>query len=242
MPNWSCTNIVAKGERKQLERLASDLNNMPSVRENHFGRLWLGNFVAMFLNNVKNDSLLQIIQNMMWERLSGIISPNFYSVATLGAPDTEEEIQGNDDGNIPKKFEIEDDCLRFSIISAWEKPNYILNLIERGYGVKLYWSTTDEMYSFSSTYNPDKIPELPYVYFDGVSYSRLEIDELKEQLKNHIEGLEIPENADTEYFISDEFLDMYSKLPEKVTSPALWCDIDTPLFEVYKEVDLSYWQ
>ena len=98
------------------------------------------------------------------------------------------------------------------------------------------------LYSFSSTYNPNKIPELPYVYFDGVSYSRLEIDELKEQLKNHIKGLEIPENADAEYFISDEFLDIYSKLPNKVFAPALGSEIRKPEFGEYEEEDLSDWK
>ena len=243
MPNWCCVNIVAKGERKQLERLADDLNNMQNIGQNYFGRLWLGNLVEKCLNTDKNSISETMIRKIKDERLRGIISPNFYSIATFSRPDTEEEVMESN-GGVQEMFEVDGDCLRFSMISAWAEPCGLRRLINEVYGVDLYWSSTDEFVNFANTYNPDKIPELPYVNFDGSPYSRLEVDDLKCALKDNIKELRmrIPDDADAEYFVSDEFLDMYSKLPEEVTSPDLECEEDKPLFEVYKEVDLSYWQ
>ena len=243
MPNWCCVNIVAKGKHEQLQRLADDLNNMQNIGQNYFGRLWLGNLVAKCLNAEKGGISMAIMEKLKDKGFRGIISPNFYNIPTLGIPDTEEEIKERN-GGAQEMFEVDGDCLRFSMISAWAEPCGLRRLINEVYGVDLYWSSTDEFVNFANTYNPDKIPELPYVNFDGSPYSRLEVDDLKCALKDNIKELRmrIPDDADAEYFVSNEFLDMYYKLPEKVTSPALWCDIDTPLFEVYKEVDLSYWQ
>lgn len=241
MPNWCCVNIVAKGKHEQLQRLADDLNSMQNIGKSRFGRLWLGNLVAKCLNAEKDGISVAIMEKLKDKGLRGIISPNFYNIATLGGPDTEEEIKERN-GGAQEMFEVDSDCLRFSMISAWAEPCGLRRLISEVYGVDLYWSSTDEFVNFANTYNPDKIPELPYVNFDGLPYSRLEVGELIERLKEDVEGLKIPENADAEYFASDEFLDMYSKLPEKMTSPGLKCEIDKPYFAVYKEVDLSYWQ
>ena len=240
MPNWCCINIIAKGKHEQLQRLADDLNNMQNIGQSCFGRLWLGNLAAKCLNAEKDGISVAIMEKLKDKGLRGIISPNFYNIATLGRPDTEEEVMESN-GGIQEMFEVDGDCLRFSMISAWAEPCGLRRLINEVYSVDLYWSSTDEFVNFANTYNPDKIPELPYVNFDGSPYSRLEVDDLKRALKDNIKELRmrIPDDADAEYFVSNEFLDMYSKLPEKVFAPALGSEIRKPEFGDYEEEDLS---
>lgn len=219
MPNWACCNIVAYGDRKQVEALAKALNTMPNL-ENGFGKHWMGNFVAALTGMTKEEVLNSGIM------CRGTFDTNFHADACLCGP-------YNDDN---EEFIVDEDgALRFSTTSAWDRSEDVENLIfEHFPGIEMAWSCTDEFGNFHHIYNPDDLLEINVIAFDGDQYSYNEVKELKSRLKEVCEGLEFNEDADMDYFLSDEFIKLYNQWKEKYKEE---CDEDTyiPSFELYED-------
>ena len=222
MPNWACNHLVASGDQMQLRSLAETLNTMPNL-ENGFGRYWMGNLVAALLKLSKDE--LMAVKGMHFR---GTIDPDFYAQACLCGPNVDEK----------KEFTIDEDGkMRFSTTSAWDRSEDVENLIMEHFpSVELAWSCTDEFGNFHITHNPEGLPELEIIAFNGQLYSRNEMRELRTEMKECCPGLEIPDDADEDFFLSEDFAKKYCEWSLRFMDEHDDDDEPAPWFEVYEEV------
>ena len=220
MPNWACNHIVASGDLEQLRALAQTLNTMPNY-SNGFGRYWMGNLAAALLG-VDADGL----DRYRGMHLRGTLDPDFYAQACLCGPYVDQK----------REFEVDEDGrMRFSTTSAWDRSEDLENLIlEKFPGITLAWSCTDEFGNFHTTHNPERIPDLDVIAFNGCQYSRNDLMELKRDLKENCPGLGFNEDAGMDYFLSGEFLDLYGEWSRDFISEEE--DVWAPYLEIYEEV------
>lgn len=219
MPNWACNHIVASGDLEQLRALAQTLNTMPNY-SNGFGRYWMGNLAAALLG-VDADGL----DRYRGMNLRGTLDPDFYAQACLCGPYVDQK----------REFEVDEDGrMRFSTTSAWDRSEDLENLIlEKFPGITLAWSCTDEFGNFHVTHNPERIPDLDVIAFNGCQYSRNDLMELKRDLKEECPGLGFNEDAGMDYFLSEEFLGLYGEWSRDFISEEE--DVWAPGFEIYEE-------
>ena len=219
MPNWACNHIVASGDLEQLRALAQTLNTMPNY-SNGFGRYWMGNLAAALLG-VDADGL----DRYRGMHLRGTLDPDFYAQACLCGPYVDQK----------REFEVDEDGrMRFSTTSAWDRSEDIENLIlEKFPGISLAWSCTDEFGNFHVTHNPERIPDLDVIAFNGCQYSRNDLMELKRDLKEECPGLGFDEDAGMDYFLSGEFISLYGEWSRDFISEEE--DVWAPGFEIYEE-------
>lgn len=220
MPNWACNHIVASGDLEQLRALAQTLNTMPNY-SNGFGRYWMGNLAAVLLG-VDADGL----DRYRGMHLRGTLDPDFYAQACLCGPYVDQK----------REFEVDEDGrMRFSTTSAWDRSEDLENLIlDKFPGITLAWSCTDEFGNFHTTHNPERIPDLDVIAFNGCQYSRNDLMELKRDLKEDCPGLGFNEDADMDYFLSGEFLSLYGEWSRDFISEEE--DDWAPYLEIYEEV------
>ena len=219
MPNWACNHIVASGDLEQLRALAQTLNTMPNY-SNGFGRYWMGNLAAALLG-VDADGL----DRYRGMHLRGTLDPDFYAQACLCGPYVDQK----------REFEVDEDGrMRFSTTSAWDRSEDLENLIlEKFPRITLAWSCTDEFGNFHTTHNPERIPDLDVIAFNGCQYSRNDLMELKRDLKENCPGLGFDEDADMDYFLSEEFINLYGEWSRDFISEEE--DVWAPGFEIYEE-------
>ena len=219
MPNWACNHIVASGDLEQLRALAQTLNTMLNY-SNGFGRYWMGNLAAALLG-VDADGL----DRYRGMHLRGTLDPDFYAQACLCGPYVDQK----------REFEVDEDGrMRFSTTSAWDRSEDLENLIlEKFPGISLAWSCTDEFGNFHTTHNPERIPDLDVIAFNGCQYSRNDLMELKRDLKENCPGLGFDEDADMDYFLSEEFINLYCEWSRDFISEEE--DVWAPGFEIYEE-------
>ena len=220
MPNWACNHIVASGDLEQLRALAQTLNTMPNY-SNGFGRYWMGNLAAALLG-VDADGL----DRYRGMHLRGTLDPDFYAQACLCGPYVDQK----------REFEVDEDGrMRFSTTSAWDRSEDLENLIlEKFPRITLAWSCTDEFGNFHTTHNPERIPDLDVIAFNGCQYSRNDLMELKRDLKEECPGLGFDEDADMDYFLSEEFINLYGEWSRDFISEEE--DVWAPCLEIYEEV------
>ena len=220
MPNWACNHIVASGDQEQLRALAQTLNTMPNY-SNGFGRYWMGNLAAALLG-VDADGL----DRYRGMHLRGTLDPDFYAQACLCGPYVDQK----------REFEVDEDGrMRFSTTSAWDRSEDLENLIlEKFPGISLAWSCTDEFGNFHVTHNPERIPDLDVIAFNGCQYSRNDLMELKRDLKENCPGLGFDEDAGMDYFLSGEFISLYGEWSRDFISEEE--DVWAPYLEIYEEV------
>ena len=220
MPNWACNHIVASGDQEQLRALAQTLNTMPNY-SNGFGRYWMGNLAAALLG-VDADGL----DRYRGMHLRGTLDPDFYAQACLCGPYVDQK----------REFEVDEDGrMRFSTTSAWDRSEDLENLIlDKFPGITLAWSCTDEFGNFHTTHNPESIPDLDVIAFNGCQYSRNDLMELKRDLKEECPGLGFDEDADMDYFLSEEFINLYGEWSRDFISEEE--DVWAPYLEIYEEV------
>ena len=219
MPNWACNHIVASGDQEQLRALAQTLNTMPNYSSG-FGRYWMGNLAAALLG-VDADGL----DKYRGMHLRGTLDPDFYAQACLCGPYVDQK----------REFEVDEDGrMRFSTTSAWDRSEDLENLIlEKFPGISLAWSCTDEFGNFHTTHNPERIPDLDDIAFNGCQYSRNDLMELKRDLKEECPGLGFNEDAGMDYVLSGEFLGLYGEWSRDFISEEE--DVWAPGFEIYEE-------
>ena len=219
MPNWACNHIVASGDLEQLRALAQTLNTMPNY-SNGFGRYWMGNLAAALLG-VDADGL----DRYRGMHLRGTLDPDFYAQACLCGPYVDQK----------REFEVDEDGrMRFSTTSAWDRSEDLENLILGKFpGISLAWSCTDEFGNFHTTHNPERLPDLDVIAFNGCQYSRNDLMELKRDLKENCPGLGFDEDADMDYFLSEEFINLYCEWSRDFISEEE--DVWAPGFEIYEE-------
>ena len=219
MPNWACNHIVASGDQEQLRALAQTLNTMPNY-SNGFGRYWMGNLAAALLGVDANG-----LDRYRGMHLRGTLDPDFYAQACLCGPYVDQK----------REFEVDEDGrMRFSTTSAWDRSEDLENLIlEKFPGITLAWSCTDEFVNFHVTHNPERIPDLDVIAFNGCQYSRNDLMELKRDLKENCPGLRFDEDAGMDYFLSGEFLGLYGEWSRDFRSEEE--DVWAPGFEIYEE-------
>ena len=219
MPNWACNHIVASGDLEQLRALAQTLNTMPNY-SNGFGRYWMGNLAAALLG-VDADGL----DRYRGMHLRGTLDPDFYAQACLCGPYVDQK----------REFEVDEDGrMRFSTTSAWDRSEDLENLILGKFpGISLAWSCTDEFGNFHVTHTPERIPDLDVIAFNGCQYSRNDLMELKRDLKENCPGLGFDEDADMDYFLSEEFINLYCEWSRDFISEEE--DVWAPGFEIYEE-------
>ena len=219
MPNWACNHIVASGDLEQLRALAQTLNTMLNY-SNGFGRYWMGNLAAALLG-VDADGL----DRYRGMHLRGTLDPDFYAQACLCGPYVDQK----------REFEVDEDGrMRFSTTSAWDRSEDLENLIlEKFPGITLAWSCTDEFGNFHTTHNPERIPDLDVIAFNGCQYSRNDLMELKRDLKEECPGLGFDEDADMDYFLSEEFINLYGEWSRDFISEEE--DVWAPCLEIYEE-------
>ena len=220
MPNWACNHIVASGDQEQLRALTQTLNTMPNY-SNGFGRYWMGNLAAALLG-VDADCL----DRYRGMHLRGTLDPDFYAQACLCGPYVDQK----------REFEVDEDGrMRFSTTSAWDRSEDLENLIlEKFPGITLAWSCTDEFGNFHVTHNPERIPDLDVIAFNGCQYSRNDLMELKRDLKENCPGLGFNEDAGMDYFLSGECLSLYGEWSRDFISEEE--DVWAPCLEIYEEV------
>lgn len=220
MPNWACNHIVASGDQEQLRALAQTLNTMPNY-SNGFGRYWMGNLAAALLG-VDADGH----DRYRGMHLRGTLDPDFYAQACLCGPYVDQK----------REFEVDEDGrMRFSTTSAWDRSEDLENLIlDKFPGITLAWSCTDEFGNFHVTHNPERIPDLDVIAFNGCQYSRNDLMELKRDLKENCPGLGFNEDAGMDYFLSGEFLGLYGEWSRDFISEEE--DDWAPCLEIYEEV------
>ena len=220
MPNWACNHIVASGDQEQLRALAQTLNTMPNYSSG-FGRYWMGNLAAALLG-VDADGL----DRYRGMHLRGTLDPDFYAQACLCGPYVDQK----------REFEVDEDGrMRFSTTSAWDRSEDLENLIlEKFPGISLAWSCTDEFGNFHTTHNPERLPDLDVIAFNGSQYSRNDLMELKRDLKENCPGLGFDGDADMDYFLSGEFLGLYGEWSRDFASEEE--DVWAPYLEIYEEV------
>ena len=220
MPNWACNHIVASGDQEQLRALAQTLNTMPNYSSG-FGRYWMGNLAAALLG-VDADCL----DRYRGMHLRGTLDPDFYAQACLCGPYVDQK----------REFEVDEDGrMRFSTTSAWDRSEDLENLIlEKFPGITLAWSCTDEFGNFHTTHNPERLPDLDVIAFNGCQYSRNDLMELKRDLKEECPGLGFNEDAGMDYFISEEFINLYGEWSRDFISEEE--DVWAPYLEIYEEV------
>ena len=206
----------------QLRSLAETLNTMPNL-ENGFGRYWMGNLVAALLKLSKDE--LMAVKGMHFR---GTIDPDFFAQACLCGPNVDEK----------KEFTIDEDGkMRFSTTSAWDRSEDVENLIMEHFpSVELAWSCTDEFGNFHITHNPEGLPELEIIAFNGQLYSRNETGDLRTEMKNCCPGLEVPDDADADFFLSEDFAKKYCEWSQRFMDEHDDDDETAPWFEVYEEV------
>lgn len=107
-------------------------------------------------------------------------------------------------------------------------------ILEKFPGIILAWSCTDEFGNFHITHNPEKLPDLDVIAFNGLQYSRNDVLELKRDLRENCPGLRFNEDADMDYFLSDAFINLYSKWSDNFIDENK--DVWAPWFEIYAEV------
>ena len=219
MPNWACNHIVASGDLEQLRALAQTLNTMPNYSSG-FGRYWMGNLAAALLGG--DADCLDRYRGM---HLRGTLDPDFYAQACLCGPYVDQK----------REFEVDEDGrMRFSTTSAWDRSEDLENLIlEKFPGITLAWSCTDEFGNFHTTHNPERIPDLDVIAFNGCQYSRNDLMELKRDLKEECPGLGFDEDADMDYFLSEEFINLYGEWSRDFISEEE--DVWAPYLEIYEE-------
>ena len=219
MPNWACNHIVASGDQEQLRALAQTLNTMPNY-SNGFGRYWMGNLAAALLG-VDADGL----DRYRGMHLRGTLDPDFYAQACLCGPYVDQK----------REFEVDEDGrMRFSTTSAWDRSEDLENLIlEKFPRITLAWSCTDEFGNFHTTHNPERIPDLDVIAFNGCQYSRNDLMELKRDLKENCPGLGFNEDAGMDYFLSEEFINLYGEWSRDFISEEE--DVWAPCLEIYEE-------
>ena len=219
MPNWACNHIVASGDLERLRALAQTLNTMPNY-SNGFGRYWMGNLAAALLG-VDAEGL----DRYRGMHLRGTLDPDFYAQACLCGPYVDQK----------REFEVDEDGrMRFSTTSAWDRSEDLENLIlEKFPGITLAWSCTDEFGNFHVTHNPERIPDLDVIAFNGCQYSRNDLMELKRDLKEECPGLGFNEDAGMDYFLSEEFINLYGEWSRDFASEEE--DVWAPGFEIYEE-------
>ena len=219
MPNWACNHIVASGDLEQLRALAQTLNTMPNY-SNGFGRYWMGNLAAALLG-VDADGL----DRYRGMHLRGTLDPDFYAQACLCGPYVDQK----------REFEVDEDGrMRFSTTSAWDRSEDLEDLIlEKFPGSSLAWSCTDAFGNFHVTHNPERIPDLDVIAFNGCQYSRNDLMELKRDLKEECPGLGFDEDADMDYFLSEEFINLYGEWSRDFISEEE--DDWAPYLEIYEE-------
>ena len=134
-----------------------------------------------------------------------------------------------------REFEVDEDGrMRFSTTSAWDRSEDIENLIlEKFPGISLAWSCTDEFGNLHTTHNPERIPDLDVIAFNGCQYSRNDLMELKRDLKENCPGLGFDEDADMDYFLSEEFINLYGEWSRDFISEEE--DVWAPCLEIYEE-------
>ena len=220
MPNWACNHIVASGDLEQLRALAQTLNTMPNY-SNGFGRYWMGNLAAALLG-VDADGL----DRYRGMHLRGTLDPDFYAQACLCGPYVDQK----------REFEVDEDGrMRFSTTSAWDRSEDLENLIlEKFPRITLAWSCTDEFGNFHTTHNPERLPDLDVIAFNGSQYSRNDLMELKRDLKENCPGLGFDEDAWMDYFLSEEFINLYGEWSRDFISEEE--DVWAPCLEIYEEV------
>ena len=183
----------------------------------------MGNLVAALLKLSKDE--LMAVKGMHFR---GTIDPDFYAQACLCGPNVDEK----------KEFTIDEDGkMRFSTTSAWDRSEDVENLIMEHFpSVELAWSCTDEFGNFHITHNPEGLPELEIIAFNGQLYSRNEMRELRTEMKDCCPGLEIPDDADEDFFLSEDFAKKYCEWGQRYMEEHDDDDETSPWFEVYEEV------
>ena len=221
MPNWACNHIIAYGDQEQLRALAQTLNTMPNY-SNGFGRYWMGNLVAVLLGLTEDE----IMNNTSGLHYRGTFDPDFGAQACFFGPSVDQE----------KEFQVDPDGkMRFSTVSAWDHSEDVEDLImEKFPGIRRAWSCTDEFGNFHVTHNPERIPDLDVIAFNGCQYSRNDLMELKRDLKENCPGLGFDEDAGMDYFLSEEFINLYGEWSRDFISEEE--DVWAPYLEIYEEV------
>ena len=221
MPNWACNHIVASGDEKDLRALAETLNTMPNI-ENSFGHYWMGKLVTALLKLSRKE--LMAVKGMHFR---GTIDPDFYAQACLCGPYVDEK----------KEFTVDEaGMMRFSTTSAWDRSEDVENLIMEHFpSVELAWSCTDEFSNFHITHNPEGFPGLEIIAFKGQLNSRNEMGDMRTEMKDRCPGLEIPDDADADFFLSEDFAKKYCEWNQRFMDEHDDDDELAPWFEVYDE-------
>lgn len=197
MPNWCCTNYVAKGPREQLQGLCDAINKMPNLiadKPHSFGRYWIGNLVC-FLEKCDKDSI------PAGTYCRGVIDPNPNAVACMFGPAVDESMA----------FEVDDDGrLRFSVVHAWSHCDSFDNLVQKHFPeIEFSFTETDEFGNFHDIFENDDEDLFP-VYFaciDGEyrEFMKNERDKFVDFLMENYPKLGLAADVSHEYLISEEF-------------------------------------
>lgn len=81
MPNWCTTNYAVTGKETELKKFTDIVNSLPSrenVKENDFGKYWLGNLVHHLGGDIKKVSC------------RGVLNPDFEAQSSLFGPTIDE--------------------------------------------------------------------------------------------------------------------------------------------------------
>lgn len=153
MPNWCVQNCLLRGPRKDVAQFYSILTSLlhkPEVRENGFGKFWLGNVCEAF--GYDFDKLAAA-----GARLRGNVDPSPETSASLCHPEAD---------LVPFRPCILDEDtaeVRFSVTTAWGPSDWFNGMIAERYPACDYaWQATDEFGNFHTCHNPELIDLKPY--------------------------------------------------------------------------------
>lgn len=208
MPNWSATNYVVTGDKNELQKFADIVNSLPSkkvVHENGFGKLWLGNLVALLGGS--------------WDKghFRGVIDTDPDLCACFVGPSESEEFH-------PLVVEDNDTVgaiLRFSTMTAWSRSDDLEELLKANFpSMGINYKTTDEFGNFYLIHDPDGVIEQGryYLYIpDEVEISTNDADEIIRLVQQTLE-------------ISDRTI-TFKEIPKLLKN----ANLDYYEFEIWKE-------
>lgn len=201
MPNWCACNYAVRAEKKDLEEFVNLVNSMPDAHPCSFGRLWLGNLVIALGGD--------------WQKTGcrGVIDPDPEAVACFFGP-------GVSDGSLGIG---EDGLCRFSTVSAWDRCPDVEDLLKSKWpSMEFFWRATDEFGNFHTIHDPEGLLYDEKYYLndgrEGYEYGRDEFAAFRDDFRDATPGLDIPEDADEDFFLDPEFEKRFCEWRERENS------------------------
>lgn len=236
MPNWCVTQYVINGDNAEIKDFCDVLNNLPNYA-NGFGKNWLGNLFAYYeekrlkeeggLTDERIHDKVEIWLKGTGFFMRGEVCPDFEVIPCLSGI-------FYDESDIFEPYYSDGGKLLLATCTAWDRSEDFERLVSEHYpSFTFAWSNTDEWGNFHHYHDEEGIGRdlLTRYILNDYQYTKEEFDEFKKAVGEALDGaIEIPAEADEDFFGSGEFVDKIFEVIDDDKNDSIY------QFAMYKDI------